>query len=117
VIARFLAWHKSLSDHYEVCIFRDRIVLHNTRTGRSLDRRAATRFSSDRMLVADPDAAVALLGSLIREMEQAKRFAMWPTASVCVMEPGYGALAEAEARTIREAIETVGFRKVDIVRG
>ena len=115
MIARIKEWLDGFSDQYEVRIFRDRMVLHNTRTKRSLDRRAMKRFSSDRMLVADPDAAAALLGSLIREMDQARRFAMWPTANIRLMEPGY-APSETEVEAIREAVDAVGFRRVEIVR-
>ena len=111
MIARIKAWFEGFSDRYDVRIFRDRIVLKNLRTSRSLDRVATKRFSSDRLLVADPDAAAALLGDLIREMERARRFAMWPTASVRLMEPG---LAPG-TRAIRAAFDAAGFRKVEIV--
>ena len=117
MIARLKEWFAGFSDPHDVRIFRDRIVLRNTRTGRSIDRCAAKRFSSDRKLVADPDAATALLGEMIREMERARRFAMWPRASIHLMEPGYGAPSESEARTICETFETLGYQKVEIVRG
>ncbi|OYW23958.1 MULTISPECIES: hypothetical protein [unclassified Sphingomonas] len=101
---------------FEVQIFTNRMIVRNVGTGQSIVRVATRPFSSRRLLIGDLDAAEALLGDIIKDMEGWKRFLRSPAkASFRPMEQSEGGLCPVEAQILADLGVRMGFNSMDIV--
>lgn len=101
---------------FDIQIFTNRMIVRNVGTGQSIVRVATRPFSSQRLLVGDLDAAEALLGDIIKDMEGWKRFLRSPAkASFRPMEQNEGGLCPVEAQILADLGVRMGFDAIDIV--
>lgn len=101
---------------FEIQIFTNRMIVRNIGTGQSIVRVATLPFSSRRLLIGDLDAAEALLGDIIKDMEGWKRFLRSPAkASFRPMEQSEGGLCPVEAQILADLGVRMGFNAMEIV--
>ncbi len=101
---------------FEIQIFTNRMIVRNVGTGESIVRVATRPFSSRRLLIGDLDAAEALLGDVIKDMEGWKRFLRSPAKAIFrPMEQSEGGLCPVEAQVLADLGVRMGFNSMDIV--
>lgn len=105
-----------MANMFEIQIFTNRMIVRNIGTGQSIVRVATRPFSSRRLLIGDLDAAEALLGDMIKDMEGWKRFLRSPAkASLRPMEQSEGGLCPVEAQILADLGVRMGFSSMEIV--
>lgn len=105
-----------MATNFEIQIFTNRMIVRNVGTGQSVVRVATRPFSSRRLLIGDLDAAEALLGDIIKDMEGWKRFLRSPAKAIFrPMELSEGGLCPVEAQVLADLGVRMGFNSMDIV--
>jgi len=97
----------------EITFFANRVRVANARTGQTIDRTSARRFSSEHRMLADREVAARFLGELVRESERARPRLLprWPTASVTIAE---GPRTEYDRQEVHQLVADQGFRRVEV---
>ncbi len=104
-----------MTAHFEIRLFTNRMVVRNVDSGQSIARVASRPFSSSRLLVGDIDAAEALLGEIVKNMDGWRRFIRPAVrASFYPMEQCEGGLCPVEVQSLCDLGLRMGFTKVDI---
>jgi hypothetical protein len=95
-----------------VKIYPDKIEITNINTQQTISKTSNTKFSSNRLLVAEFNIAHALIREIIKELGLSRR-----TLKVLIqqMKEFEGGLYETEKRALRDLGEQAGGRSVYIV--
>ncbi len=104
-----------MATHFEVRVFTNRLIVRNVDNGQSIARVAARPFSSRRLLIGDLDAAEALLGDIIKEMDGWRRLLRPSIAMTMIaMEQCEGGLSPVETQILCDLAVRFGVSDVKI---
>jgi len=95
-----------------VKIYPDKIEVINITTRETISKTSLTKFSSDRLLIAEYNIAEALLCEILKELKLSKRSLKVLIQQMKELE---GGLSETEKRTLRDFAEQAGARSVYII--
>lgn len=95
-----------------VKIYPDKIEITNIKTQQTIARTSTTKFSSNRLLVAEYNVAQTLIREIVKELGLSRR-----SLKVLIqqMKEFEGGLYEAEKRVLRDLAEQAGGVSVYIV--
>jgi hypothetical protein len=95
-------------------IFTNRVEVRSLEKDHTISRTAITPFSSERLLVAQYSAAVALIQEILEEMSGGKRLKAQLNVLIQPMEKTEGGLSEVEERALQDLGEHAGGKQVVI---
>lgn len=93
-------------------IYPDRVEITNIRSGETISKISNSKFSSDRMLVAEFSAAGILIRSILKELRLSTR-----SLKILIqqMKEFEGGMCESEKRLLRDLAEQAGGVVIFIV--
>lgn len=100
-------------------IYRNRIVIDDPKSGRTIDRRAMIPFSSSRLLIADEKKALDVITEALREVVTTRE--RWlnfsPRAKLLAMEMCDDGLSPVEAECLHRIGTSLGFVSLEVNQG